>query len=213
MKNTFKIVSILFVVFLLFYTQMPVLRYGFSQIGIIVLILSVVLFLSSSSMKFVQKGNDISIDKGQKPVPAWIKYLFLASLVYVVVLPFVTSSPIFHAQKYQQLIGKVNIGKKISDQIIPISLDEVRIVDKSLANLVGEKVLGSQPALGSQVELGEFCIQQVNNKLVWVAPLEHSGFFKWFSNLEGTPGYVMVSVTNERDVKLVQTIQNKPNVV
>jgi hypothetical protein len=210
MKNTFKILSIIIVVFLLFYTQMPVLRYGFSQIGIIVLILSGLLFLLNSSMKFVQNGNEISMIKGQKPVPSWIKYLFIIGLVYVFVLPFVTSSPIFHSEKYQQLIGKVNIGKKIADHIVPISLDEVRIVDEDLANLVGEKVLGSQPALGSQVELGEFCIQKVNNQLVWVAPLEHSGFFKWFSNSDGTPGYVTVSVTNERDVKLVQSIQNKP---
>ena len=210
MKNFSKLLLIIFIAFLLFYWQMPVIRYGFSQIGIIVLIVSIILFLLSTSIKFIQKGNDVSMDMGQKTAPAWIKYLFIASLVYVVVLPFVTSSTLFHARKYQQLIGKVNIGKKISDHIIPISLDEVRIVDKDLANLVGEKVLGSQPALGSQVELGEFCIQKVNNQLVWVAPLEHSGFFKWFSNSEGTPGYVVVSVTNERDVKLVQSVQNKP---
>ena len=210
MKNILKVLLIILIVFLLFYSQMPVLRYGFSQIGIIVLILSVVLFLLSTSVKFVQNGNEIGMVRGKKTVPSWIKYLFIASLFYVIFLPFITSSPLFHAQKYQQLIGKVNIGKKISDHITPISLDEVRIVDKNLANLVGEKVLGNQPALGSQVELGEFCIQKVNNRLVWVAPLEHSGFFKWFSNSEGTPGYVTVSVTNERDVKLVQTIQNKP---
>jgi hypothetical protein len=28
--------------------------------------------------------------------------------------------------------------------------------------------------------------------------------FKWMNNQEGTAGYVMVSATNERDVKLVQ---------
>ncbi len=208
MKNIPKLLLIILVAFLLFYSQMPVLRYGFPRIGIIVLLLSVLSFFLFTSMKFIEKGTKVSW--GQKPAPAWIKYLFLISLLYVTVLPFVTSSPIFHSQKYQQLIGKVNAGKQISDHITPISLDEVRIVDEKLANLVGEKVLGSQPALGSQVELGEFCIQKVNNQLVWVAPLEHSGFFKWFNNSEGTPGYVMVSVTNERDVKLVQTIQNKP---
>jgi hypothetical protein len=206
MKNIFKVLLCVLIAFLLFYTQMPVLRYGFSQIGIIVLILTVVLFFLYSSFNVENKGQKISMRES----PSWIIYLFLTGLAYVVVLPFVTSSPLFHSQKYQQLIGKVNIGKKISDHITPISLEEVRIVDKDLANLVGEKVLGSQPALGSQVELGEFCIQKVNNQLVWVAPLEHSGFFKWFSNSEGTPGYVTVSVTNERDVKLVQSIQNKP---
>jgi hypothetical protein len=54
------------------------------------------------------------------------------------------------------------------------------------------------------VELGAFCIQKVNKELYWVAPLLHSGF-KWMNNQEGTAGYVMVSATNERDVKLVQT--------
>jgi nicotinamide riboside transporter PnuC len=49
---------------------------------------------------------------------------------------------------------------------------------------------------------------KVNNDLYWVAPLLHSGFFKWI-NQEGTAGYVMVSATNERDVKLVQNIEGK----
>lgn len=38
----------------------------------------------------------------------------------------------------------------------------------------------------------------------------HTGFFKWYNNSEGTPGYVMVSATNERDVKLIQNINGKP---
>ena len=206
MKNSFKLLLIALIAFLLFYTQMPVLQYGFISIGIIILILSIAFFLFSSSFKIENGGNKIRLIKSV----SWIKYVALASFVYITVLPFFTSTPILHSQKYQQLIGKVNVGKKISDHITPISLDEVRVVDESLAHLVGEKVLGSQSALGSQVELGDFCIQKVNNQLVWVAPLEHSGFFKWFSNSEGTPGYVTVSVTNERDVKLVQTIQNKP---
>lgn len=206
MKNSFKLLLIALITFLLFYTQMPVLQYGFITIGVVILILSIVFFLFSSSFKIENGGNKISLIKSV----SWIKYVALASFVYITVLPFFTSTPILHSQKYQQLIGKVNVGKKISDHITPISLGEVRVVDESLAHLVGEKVLGSQSALGSQVELGDFCIQKVNNQLVWVAPLEHSGFFKWFSNSEGTPGYVTVSVTNERDVKLVQTIQNKP---
>ena len=206
MKNSFKLLLIVLIACLLFYAQMPVLRYGFISIAVIILILSIAFFLFSSSFKIENGGNKIRLIKSV----SWIKYVILASFVYITVLPFFTSTPILHSQKYQQLIGKVNVGKKISDHITPISLNEVRVVDESLAHLVGEKVLGSQSALGSQVELGDFCIQKVNNQLVWVAPLEHSGFFKWFSNSEGTPGYVTVSVTNERDVKLVQTVQNKP---
>jgi hypothetical protein len=91
----------------------------------------------------------------------------------------------------------------------PISLDKIRVVDQSLAQLLGDKVLGSQPALGSQVVLGTFTIQKVKDQLYWVAPLLHSGFFKWQQNQEGTNGYVMVNATNERDVRLVQEVNGK----
>jgi hypothetical protein len=206
MKNFIKISLILILALLLFYAWMPVLQFGYNQIGSIFLILSVLAYILFTSFKIENQGNKISILKS----PKWILFMFIASLLYVFVFPFFMSSPIFHANRYKQLIGTVKTGKKISDHIQPISLNEVRIVDEELAHLVGEKVLGSQPALGSQVELGEFCIQKVNNQLMWVAPLEHSGFFKWFRNREGSPGYVTVSVNNERDVKLVQNLQNKP---
>lgn len=206
MKNILKISFLLLLILLLIYWQMPVIRYGFAGIGFIVLIVCLVLFLFFTSFQVKNGGQSVSMNQKS---PAWLKYLFIAALFYAVILPFFTSTAIFHSSEYQGLIGKVKEGKQIADHITPISLEEVRIVDENLANLVGEKVLGSQPALGSQVELGEFCIQKVNNKLVWVAPLEHSGFFKWLNNSEGTPGYVMVSATNERDVKLIQTIQNK----
>ncbi|HWR99297.1 MAG TPA: hypothetical protein VN249_01720, partial [Prolixibacteraceae bacterium] len=74
-------------------------------------------------------------------------------------------------------------------------------------------VLGAQPALGSQVRLGSFHIQKVGNDLYWVAPLLHSGFFKWNKNKEGTNGYVMVNACNERDVKLVQQVNDKKAII
>ena len=49
----------------------------------------------------------------------------------------------------------------------------------------------------------------MGTELYWVAPLLHSGFLKWFNNQDGTDGYVMVSATNERDVKLVQHVGGK----
>ena len=125
-------------------------------------------------------------------------------------LPFFTSHPVFRNEEYRNLIGKVTNGDKLTNHIAPISMNEIRVVDESLAYLLGEKILGSQPALGSQAQLGEFFIQKVNGKLYWIAPLEHSGFFKWLNNKKGTTGYVMVSATNERDVKLVQEVNGKP---
>ena len=142
------------------------------------------------------------------PSKVWL-YVIGILLLYVTILP-IFSSKLVQTKKHQQLIGKVANGDQISKHIAPISLNEIRVVDEDLAYLLGEKILGSQPALGSQVHLGEFYIQKVNNKLYWVAPLLHSGFFKWLNNKEGTAGYVMVSATNERDVKLVQSTNRNP---
>ena len=201
-----KLITILLGVLLLFgvfYFGMPTISYGFTGLPILLLLFVVFLMLRSTAVSYSNNYQKVKIDK--RPNKIFV-YLIAALLFYIVVLPFITSFPMFRSAAYQKLIGKVVNGTEISNHIAPISIDKIRVVDENLAHLLGEKILGSQPALGSQVELGDFCIQKVNNDLYWVAPLLHSGFFKWLNNKEGTAGYVMVSATNERDVKLVQNI-------
>ena len=205
MKNFSPFLIILIVAFLLFYINLPVLNFGFLALPLILLTLVILSFLLFSKFKVI---NEKTVRFVQKPNKIFY-FLIAGLLVYLVILPVFTSLPVFRSQAYQHLIGKVKTGNKISNHIAPISINEIRVVDEDLAYLLGEKILGSQPALGSQVELGDFCIQQVNKELFWVAPLLHSGFFKWLNNSEGTAGYVMVSATNERDVRLVQQVNGK----
>ncbi len=205
-----KLVLILFLViigFLLIYLTLPALQYGFYAIGIITLVLLFVYFLISLGISVDSSGKKFKI--GSMPSKIFLIFMGLI-LTYLTIVPLFTTATIFHTSGYQKMIGKVENGQKLSKHIAPISLDKIRVVDQELAYLLGEKVIGSQAALGSQVELGRFSIQKVNNELYWIAPLLHSGFFKWLNNKEGTPGYVMVSATNERDVKLVQEIDGKP---
>ncbi|WP_396149138.1 hypothetical protein [Flavobacterium sp.] len=207
MKKFVQVLFLLFLGFLLFYLNLPVVSYGFYGIGVIVLVLALFYFFISLGFGIDSTGKKVMI----KSRPSKFLLFFIGIiLVYLSVIPIITTATIFHASKYQKMIGKVESGDKISEHIAPISMDKIRVVDQKLAYLLGEKIIGSQPALGSQVELGTFSIQKVNDELYWIAPLLHSGFFKWFNNKEGTPGYVMVSATNERDVKLVQTINGKP---
>jgi hypothetical protein len=207
MKKIPLIFLVILVTVLFFYVAMPVLNYGFAGITALLVIVAALLFFTFSKFTISPDGKNF------RPITVFWKIpalLIIVSLLYAFVLPFFTSHPVFKNKDYQQLIGKVATGKKLDEHIAPISMNEIRVVDESLAHLLGEKVLGSQPALGSQAELGEFFIQKVNGKLFWVAPLVHSGFFKWLNNKEGTTGYVLVSATNERDVKLVQSINGKP---
>ena len=206
MKKIVQILFLLFVGFLMVYLSLPVIKYGFFGLPIILLVLTFLSILITTGLAVSPKTKQVIVTS--KPSKIFY-YTVLLLLVYMIAFPLLTSLPMFRSESYQKLIGKVNNGEKIANHIAPISIDEIRVVDEDLAHLLGEKVLGTQPALGSQVELGEFCIQKVNKDLYWVAPLLHSGFFKWMNNQEGTAGYVMVSATNERDVKLVQNIDGK----
>ncbi|MFT7395570.1 MAG: hypothetical protein ACI96G_000299 [Flavobacterium sp.] len=207
MKKIIAVLFVLFAGFLLFYLGMPVVNFGFVGLPITLLVLTGFWIVVSTGLEVSPKTKQLIV----KTKPKQFLFLIVAALLlYLIVFPLLTSLPMFRSESYQKMIGKVENGEKISNHIAPISIDEIRVVDEDLAHLLGEKVLGSQPALGSQVELGAFCIQKVNKELYWVAPLLHSGFFKWMNNQEGTAGYVMVSATNERDVKLVQTSGGKP---
>jgi hypothetical protein len=206
MKRVIPYLFIIVVAFLLIYFNLPVLSYGFTKLPL--LLIFVILFIMVVGVRFEVAPKTKQVKLLSKPSKVFL-YIVGALLIYVVVFPIFTSWPLFRSADFKNLIGTVKNGDKISNHIAPISMDEIRVVDEDLAYLLGEKVLGSQPALGSQVQLGEFYIQKINKKLYWVAPLLHSGFFKWMNNKEGTAGYVMVSATNERDVKLVQNMNGK----
>ena len=181
------------------YVNLPVISPWFIGLPLEVFFLSMVVV-----------GLEVQVIKGQKK-GAFITALLIMiiSLIYIGVMS-VAGMPMFRADKYHQLLGEVKEGKSFSEDVTPVAADKIRIVDKDVARRLGDKVLGEEPALGSQVYIGDFHIQKVKEDLFWVAPLEHSGFFKWLNNPNGTHGYIMVSATNERDVKLVREINGKP---
>ncbi|MCI5801844.1 MAG: hypothetical protein SOX72_00535 [Oscillospiraceae bacterium] len=112
------------------------------------------------------------------------------------------SSVFFNCSAYRSQIGESEI-RKFSEEVQAIDISQVPVVDEQLARKLADKKLGERPSMGSQVVLGEPTIQMVDGKLQWVVPLHHSGFFKWLTNLEGTPGYITVSATNVKDVEYV----------
>ena len=206
MKKILSLLALAVLGFVLFYINLPVINYGFTGFAFILLVLVIVAIVFSTGITVSEKTKQIKL----AALPNKFLYVIVAViLAYCIILPIVTSTKMLRTESYQKLIGEVKNGQKITNHIAPISIDKIRVVDEKLAYLLGEKILGSQPALGSQVELGNFCIQKVGNELYWVAPLLHSGLLKWFNNQDGTDGYVMVSATNERDVRLVQHVGGK----
>jgi hypothetical protein len=207
MKKVLALIVMAIAAMVILYVGMPVIAYGFWGLPVALAALTGVwIFFNMKVIPQFNGGVQTFVIKPNSKVPMVILVILA---LYSTVLPMVTSWPLLRTSDYRNLIGNIEVGENLSTHMAPISMEKIRVVDQSLANLLGDKVLGAQPALGSQVRLGTFNIQKVKNNLYWVAPLLHSGFFKWNKNSEGTNGYVMVNASNERDVKLVQEINGK----
>jgi len=127
----------------------------------------------------------------------------------LLVLPILTSAPIIYSNSYRSLLGDVKESSFTAD-VEPINLSQIRIVDEETAQKLADKKIGEVPALGSEVQIGELVLQKVQNKLYYVAPLEHRGIFQWLTNhSKGSKGYVMVSATNPQDVRLIQNVNGQ----
>ena len=158
------------------------------------------------------ENGQVAVDFERKaPFPkAPIVIAVCAWLVYGVVT--LGSTVFFNVPAYRDQMPDYRVGN-FSSEVQAIDTNQIPIVDKALASKIAEKKLGEKPSLGSQVVLGEPTIQTVDGNLVWVVPLQHSGFFKWLTNMSGTPGYIVVSATNSQDVEYVEDykVKYQPN--
>ncbi len=183
-----------------------------------ILLLAIVLYATMPVISFRFVGWAVAIAVVLMPFLTVPRCHRVIKAVYLVLAGFIVfasifSAPIFNAQRYRNLIGEVT-HSEFTELVSPINLEQVPIVDRSFARALAEKKLGEDYALGSRVTLGWPTRQMVRNKLYWVVPLLHSGFFKWLTNLEeGTPGYIMVSATNPQDITFVRQLNDEPIVI
>ncbi len=157
-------------------------------------------------------GGRTVIDFGGAKHPPFKRLVWVLLPWAVFVVVNVISMPLFNSDAYKNQLTEPE-EKVFSSDMQAIDVDSIPVVDKALAAKLADKKLGEKPSLGSQVVLGEPVIQTVNEELVWVVPLYHSGLFKWVSNMDGSDGYIVVSATNMRDVEYVEgyKIKYQPN--
>ncbi len=201
MKKFIKTYGIAFIVVAIYsFVKLPVLSLDFiSCVSVLIIFFGVAGIL------------DMMLDRGERTSKV-AKYNFsiaIILIVYSIAVPFLASTPVFHAKTYRNLLGTVK-ESEFSKDVSPVSVNDIRLVDEDMAMKLGDKKLGEDPALGSVSKLGKFHIQSVKGELYWVAPLVHRDIIKWVTSLDGTKGYVMVSASNPQDVRLVQKIDNKP---
>lgn len=202
MRIVLIILWTLFWVFLGYLVFMPALSLSFgSGIYWYMIIYSAVLYLLSAFKKD-QFGDTLLNVKARS-------LLLIPCLgILAIICIGIYSWGWFHTETYRNMIGKVEEQDFVAS-IAPIDPAQMITVDQEIAQRIGGIVLGEDPGLGSRCKLGEFHLQQVDKKLYWIAPLLHSGFWKWQGN-DSTPGYVVVNATNERDYRLIKEVNGKP---
>ena len=218
MKKFLGILGVLAFLFIVWYSAMPVMNLRFWGPYWIVIMLFVVIGVTvgnwnelTDSRRFSGYGSSkISVEKDN-----YLSYTFFGlAAISVVMLLFVawfTTGAIFHADEYKALIGSPK-ERVITADMSPTSPENIIIIDKQTAQRLADKKISDEDrALGSQVVLGEITLQKVKDKMYYVIPLLHTDFFKYWKNGDnGTPGYIMVNATNDKDVKFVREIGGKP---
>lgn len=197
------IVALVLFAALYYYVTLPAVNIhssGFWFFIILLLVFAIVLYI-------LRKRLRIEEIKLSKVVRGLGIVLLLVIVVYLI--GSVLSSPIVNAKKYQQLL-KVETGEFTKD-IEELSYDQIPLLDRNSATLLGNRKMGSMIDMASQFEVDEI-YSQINykDKPVRVSPLKYASPIKWLTNQsDGIPAYIMIDMATQTTelVKLKEGIK------
>ncbi len=149
-------------------------------------------------------------------------------LIFVpLIIRAIASTPMSNAEEYHAMLSVDTVSsEELIKDLVPIDVDQLELVDEKEARIVIESDLGQITSLGSTSEVGRFDKSMLNgsftikdgngeehhltfdNQLVWLAPIEFSGFIKQ-NKFERTEGLVLVSVTDPDFKYLITEINGK----
>ncbi len=126
-----------------------------------------------------------------------------AVILIAVCLMFFTSSKIFNADKYQQMLTVTE--SNFNEDIAELPLSQIPVVDRDTAERLGSRKIGEVVDLVSQFNVSTYYTQiNFQNTPVRVSPLEYADIVKWFTNKdEGIPYYVKIDMASQ-DTELVK---------
>lgn len=130
-------------------------------------------------------------------------------LLLFLIIGTVLSSPIVNAKKYYNLIQQEE--RNFTEDIKQISFDQIPILDRDSAIILGERKMGSMVDMVSQFEVSDL-YSQINYQEVpvRVSPLVYASTIKWFTNqADGIPAYMQIDMATQETelVKLDKPIR------
>ena len=193
-KGKIRLLAILGVILaaaVYYYAALPAINIHSSDFWVFLIIVIVLV----AAVYVRRKGLNRYELKESKGLKAILGVLFLVVAVYLV--GTLLSSPIVNAKKYQQLLD-VKDGEFAKD-IEELSFDQIPLLDRDSAAILGNRKMGSMVDMVSQFEVDEL-YSQINyqDQPVRVSPLKYASLIKWLTNQkEGIPAYIKIDMANQ----------------
>ncbi len=123
--------------------------------------------------------------------------ILLVALLLIAVVGEVISAPIFRASAYRELL-QVQEGN-FTEEVTQISFNEIPTLDRSSAEYLGDRQMGTLSDMVSQFEYsGDSTQINYQGSPVRVAPIGYADLIKWFTNRgSGLPAYVIVDMVSQ----------------
>lgn len=204
MKKIAAGLGILLLAFVYYYITLPAINIHESGFWFFLGTVVVLLLVIYAVRKRLRSPQEI---KNSKVMKAGL-FLVLAIIV-VYGVGTLLSSPIVNAKKYQQLVTPEE--RDFTEDIKEISYDQIPLLDKESAELLGNRKMGSMVDMVSQFEVSGL-YSQINyqGQPYRVTPLVYASGIKWLTNQkEGIPAYIRIDMATQNTelVKLDKPIK------
>ena len=189
---------VLVLAFLYYYVTLPAINIHESGFWFFLAAVVAVILLLYAVKKRIRSVYEF---KSNKVLKGGVFVILAIGVVYAV--GALLSSPIVNANKYQKLVEPEE--RNFTEDIKEISYDQIPLLDKESASLLGDRKMGSMVDLVSQFEVSSL-YSQINYKgqPYRVTPLEYASAIKWLTNQkEGIPAYILIDMATQ-NTELVQ---------
>ena len=199
--------------FVYFYVSLPAINPQsgdfYSFMALLCIVYAVSIFVLS-----VKPADDNVVRTPREKIKEWFQFvkksclpvlILFAVVVLVAIVGQIISMPIFRASAYRELLT-VQTGDFATD-VAQISFNEIPTLDRSSAEFLGDRQMGTLSDMVSQFEYsGDSTQINYQGRPVRVAPIAYADLIKWFTNRgNGLPAYVVVDmVTQEATVTRLQ---------
>ncbi|MGO5051147.1 CvpA family protein [Lachnospiraceae bacterium LCP25S3_G4] len=190
-KKVIAVLALLVAAFIYYYVTLPAINIHSSDFWFFIIFIMVIIIGVYIWKKRLGRG-EIKSSKGVKLLGT-----LLVLIVGMYLIGTLLSSPIVNAKKYQKLLT-VKEGEFTKD-IEELSYDQIPLLDRDSATILGNRKMGSIVDLVSQFEVDDI-YSQINYKdrPVRVSPLKYANGIKWLTNQsEGIPAYVRIDMASQ----------------